>query len=119
MAYRNYPEIDVVDRPLGAAPTEISEAIGFSDLEWSVIEIARRDPLSSIEAPGRFAGTLANLLGRRPALPLADPRLEALRRFVVVSQHLRDRLPDREIARFQLAGFSRAQVRLVRGGPAY
>lgn len=116
MAYRNYPETDVVARPLGAAPVAAAEAAGFSELEWSVIEIARRDPLTSIEAPGRFAVTLANLLGRRPALPLADPRLEALRRFVVVSHHLRDRLPDREIARFQQAGFSRAHVRTLRGG---
>ncbi|PZU48196.1 MAG: hypothetical protein DI568_08075 [Sphingomonas sp.] len=122
MAYRNFSELAEVDLSFGdlivgtraaAAP----DTPAFTDLEWSVVEIARRDPLSSIEAPGRFAGKLASLLGTPRSLPLADPRLEALRRFVVADHHLRDRLPDSQVAQFISAGFTRDHVRLLRSSP--
>lgn len=105
MAYRNFT--DIAD----------AEAQGFTELEWSVVAIARRDPLSSIGTPGRFASKIDAFLGKRRTPPLADPRLEALRRFVVADQHMGKYLPDSEIARFVSAGFSQAHVQLLRSAP--
>lgn len=121
MAYRNFPDaadmqLSICDFTIGA-PAPAADAPAFTDLEWSVVEIARRDPLSSIQRPGRIASKMVQLLGKRPSLPLADPRLEALRRFVVVDHHLGDRLPDQEVAHFVAAGFTRAHVRLLRSNP--
>lgn len=120
MAYRNFAETSL-DLPAGmaAAVNAAVEAASFTDLEYRVIDIARQDPLSSVEAPGRIAAKLAWLMGSYQRLPLADPRLEALRRFVVVGTHLGDRLPDEEVAHFVGAGFSLAHVRLLRSTPSY
>lgn len=86
----------------------------FSPLEWSVIALARRDSLSSLETPSRLAIALGALFGGRRNPQLADPRLEALRRFAVMLRHLRDRLPDRELVRFLAAGFTRGHATLLR-----
>lgn len=117
MAYRNFSETAGIDLAIGGYAT-VQQAASFTDLEWSVVEIARHDPLSSIDPPGRFASRIARLLGSQRVLPLADPKLEALRRFVVAQRHLGDRLPDRELAHFVTAGFSLQHVRLLRSGPA-
>ncbi|TPE63719.1 hypothetical protein FJQ54_02365 [Sandaracinobacter neustonicus] len=116
MAFRTFS--DTADMDMAAGISARIDAASFTDLEWSVVDIARRDPLSSIQAPGRFAGKMAALLGSRRSLPLADPRLEALRRFAVVDHHLRERLPDSEVAHFVGAGFSMAHVRLLRSSPS-
>ncbi|WP_199555462.1 hypothetical protein [Sandaracinobacteroides hominis] len=108
MAYRDFS--DAADARMAAR----TDTQGFTDLEWSVVAIARRDPLSSIEAPGRLASKLDALLGRQRTPRLADPRLEALRRFVVVDHHMGKYLPDREIAHFVGAGFSQVHVHLLR-----
>jgi hypothetical protein len=108
MAYRNFSETNLI------AVTADADRTGFSALEWSVVALARRDSIASLEKPGRIAVALGALFGDRRNPRLADPRLEALRRFVVLARHLRDRLPDREIGRFLSAGFTRAQARLLR-----
>lgn len=82
----------------------------FTALEWSVLALSERDSISSLDAPGRLAMALGALFGGRRNPRLADPRLEALRRFAVLARHLRDKLPDREIVRFIAAGFTRAQA---------
>jgi len=104
MAYRKFSE------PLDVETPDRLDPDGFSALEWSVIALAGRDPLSSLDIPGRIASALATLFGQRGNLGLADPRLEALRRFVVLARHARAALPDDEMARFLAAGFSRAQA---------
>jgi len=97
------------------SPSAMPEAARFSALEWSVVALSQRDTLGSLETPGRMAVALGSLFGNRRRNPrLADPRLEALRRFSVLARHLRDRLPDREVVRFISAGFSQAQARLLR-----
>lgn len=116
MAYRNFSEVGL---DMAAGTAAAVDAPAFSDLEWTVIEIARQDPLSSIDPPGRFAGKLAWLMGSERRLPLADPRLEALRRFVVVERNLGNHLPDQEVARFVGAGFTRGHVRRLRTGSSY
>ncbi len=109
MAYRNFSETLDID-----ATTNTSITASLTSLEWLIVALAQRDPLSSIEKPGRIAMMLGALFGDRPNPQLADPRLEALRRFAVLVRNLRDRLPGEETARFLAAGFSSAQARLVR-----
>lgn len=109
MAYRNFSETLEIGTAPGASPSA-----SLTSLEWLIVALAQRDPLSSIEKPGRIAMMLFALFGDRPNPRLADPRLEALRRFTVLVRNLRDRLPSEETARFLAAGFSRAQARLVR-----
>jgi hypothetical protein len=108
MAYKNFSEV------LDGGEAVIATAVNFSPLEWLVIALAKRDPLSSINKPGRIATALGALFGVHPNPGLADPRLEALRRFVVLARNLRHRLPDREVAQFLSAGFSHAQGKLIR-----
>lgn len=87
----------------------------FSSLEWTVIELARREPLASLREPTRFAMGLARFLGRAIARPLADPRLEALRRFAVHAWRHGFVLPSSELTRFMTAGFSAEQAEALIG----
>lgn len=109
MAYRNFSEIAVAQPMPAELPAPLQPA-GFSPLEWVVVALAQHDPLSSLESPGRIAVALGLLFGRQTNPRLADPRLEALRRFVVAARHFGHRLPHGEVTRFVEAGFSRAQV---------
>lgn len=109
MAYRNFSEIAVAPTLREDVPAALEEA-GFAPLEWIVVALAQRDPLTSLKTPGRMAIALRVLFGGRSNSQLADPRLEALRRFVIVARHLGDRLPPAEVTRFLEAGFSRAQM---------
>lgn len=57
----------------------------FTALERQVIALAARDRLSSLATARRPIAQA--LFGVQPARALADPRLEALRRFVVLCRH--------------------------------
>jgi len=81
----------------------------FSGLEWSVIALARRDPLSTLDTPGPLARALGSLFGLGRSSTLADPRLEALRRLAVHAWHRGYKLPVSEVKRFLSAGFSTGQ----------
>lgn len=83
---------------------------GFSPLEWSVIALARRDPLRSLAAPSRLSRAMGSLFGRGTATSLADPRLEALRRMAVYAWRRGFALPQTEVKRFRAAGFNDAQL---------
>ncbi|KKC24598.1 hypothetical protein [Sphingomonas sp. SRS2] len=55
----------------------------LSALEWKVVSLAMREAESGIERPrGWLSRWIEGSTGIRPKLPLADPRLETLRRFV-------------------------------------
>ena len=55
----------------------------LSALEWKVVSLAMREAESAgARARGWFGRWIESGAGIRPKLPLADPRLEALRRFV-------------------------------------
>ncbi len=64
------------------APIGTSE---LSLLEWTVIELAMTDDLVSVTEESAPAQMSSDFFGIRRANPLANPRLEALRRFVVKS----------------------------------
>jgi hypothetical protein len=85
---------------------------GFSDLEWSVIDLARLDRLWTIRTPGllrRFCNWLVNRGNPR----LANPRLEALRRMAVLSWHFGFTVAGDDVADFLAAGFSADQYELM------
>ena len=96
-----------------AYPLEQEPRASFSALEWSVIAIAQRDSLDSLEAPGRIAQGMSVLLGSRQNPRLADDRLEALRRTAVLVWHASEPLDDEEIETFLAADFTRAQYDLL------
>ncbi|MEG3175082.1 hypothetical protein U1872_02490 [Sphingomonas sp. RB3P16] len=83
---------------------------GFSALEWSVIALAQRDTLGSLNTPGRLSRALGGLFGRGTSSRLADPKLEALRRAAVHARYRGFALPATEIAHFESVGFSEAQM---------
>jgi hypothetical protein len=97
----------VTSRSQDAAGTK---AASFSALEWSVIALAQRDTLGSLNTPGRLSRALGGLFGRGTASRLADPKLEALRRAAVHARHRGFALPSSEIANFHAVGFSEAQL---------
>jgi hypothetical protein len=99
----------VTGRPQTAQAGQTGPA-GFSALEWSVIALAKRDPLRSLTTPGRVSRAMGGLFGGHAASRLADTRLEALRRLAVYAWRRGFALPAVEVARFLAEGFSPAQV---------
>ena len=87
----------------------------FAPIERNVIALAAHDPVASVAAPGRFGRLLRRWLGLAPPNQLADPRLEALRRFAVLARAAPDRIHLSEVRRFLAAGFTVAQARSVLG----
>jgi hypothetical protein len=78
----------------------------FTRGEDQVIALARRDSIASIR-PGSWLTNMARrLFGIVPANPLADPRLEAIRRFAVAARHGHGGTIDMERRQFLAAGFS-------------
>jgi hypothetical protein len=85
----------------------------FSPLEWTTIALAQRDSLSSLGEPGRVSRALGSLFGIGTQSKLADPRLEALRRFAVHAWHWGYTLPVSEMKAFRQAGFSGDQLETI------
>lgn len=81
-------------------------------LEWTVVTVARRDRLSSLERPGRF-GALLRAIFKQPNPMLADRRLEALRRMAVLTWHYGYTVPSAELRAFLQAGFTPDQYETV------
>ena len=101
---------------LQAAPSIVGTAPAparLSALEWSVVAMAERDGLSSIREPSRFIAALSSLFGLRRNNPLANERLEALRRLAILAWHYRWNVPKSELASFFGAGFTVDQYELI------
>lgn len=84
----------------------------FSDLEWSVIRLARIDELWTIRPAGRLRRAWNRFIGRGNP-ELANPNLEALRRMAVLSWHYGFTVAGEAVADFLAAGFSIAQYELL------
>lgn len=81
----------------------------LSPLEWKVVSLAMREA----NEIGRswFDRLLGNAAGLRPKLPLADPRLETLRRFV---SRVRDRADVSDLkSRLVELGYHPGQISAV------
>ena len=85
---------------------------GFSDLEWSIIRLARVDDLWTIRSRGLLRRIWNRLTGRGNP-ELANERLEALRRISVLSWHFGFSVPGEDVAEFLTAGFSPDQYELL------
>lgn len=98
--------------PVALAPSPKGRTL-LTDLEWSVVALARFDRLSSLDPPGPVATWLARLFGpARPAV-LADARLEALRHMAVLAWHQGYSVPPGRLRAFLDAGFTLDQYELL------
>lgn len=78
----------------------------FSPLEWSIIDIAREDRLSSTRPPTVWGMLAARIFGEQYNPQLANPKLEALRRMAVLTWHHGYMIAETEIWDFIRAGYS-------------
>lgn len=85
----------------------------LSRSEWQAVAIALKDADGcgcAAEARGtRFGRLWSAVTGNAPARPLANPRLEAVRRFVCATRRLHRRA-DRYVPDLMAQGFNPAQV---------
>lgn len=113
MAYLNFAETAPALLFHRRPPAKRAPSASFSALEWSVVALARRDSLGSLRSPGRLAKAMAVVFGGTSENPIADPRLEALRRMAVQAWHRGFAVAESEMARFFAAGFSADQFELL------
>jgi hypothetical protein len=97
-----------------AEPTSVA----LSPIEWSIVAVAQRYSLGSLQEPGRIAAALTGLFGGSSGRKVPDPRLEALRRIAVLAWHRGWRVPTSELRAFVAAGFSLDQYELVQNSIA-
>ena len=89
------------------------EEIPFDPLELTVIALAEADPVASIGSPTRFRRFYERWFGFKLPRPLANERLEALRRFAVLARISGGRMPAEEVRNFLTAGFSLLHARAL------
>lgn len=93
---------------LSQSPPDIAKP-ALTPLERAVIDLSRKDPLWSL---ARRSGVAIWLLGRRhDAQPLANPRLEALRRYAILRRQNRDGGQVAGVLRE--SGYSPAQIAAI------
>ena len=79
MAYLNFAQPHEAALALNTVrPVADPMPASLSPLEWSVVALAQKDRLSSIDRPGRISMAMGRLFGHRRNPDLADPRLEGL-----------------------------------------
>ena len=95
----------LLDRPI--TPRSFVPSVKeFSTLEWSVVDLAQRDKLSSIHRPGPIIRAFRWAFGGAVKTALSDPRLEALRRIAVLSWYRGFSVAPAEVRAFLAAGFT-------------
>ncbi|GAA0671359.1 hypothetical protein FHT00_001906 [Sphingomonas insulae] len=85
----------------------------LTELERSVIGIARQDGLATLRQPGRLSRWLELVFGVRISPRLADPKLEALRRIAVLSWKRGYSIASVEVKAFLAVGYSPAFYEMV------
>jgi hypothetical protein len=86
----------------------------LSALERQTVLLSRGDRVSSVRKPGRAGRMLRALFGFEPVRGLADPKLEALRRYAVMYRAKRQALSEHEHQTLVAAGFTTAQAASAR-----
>jgi hypothetical protein len=76
--------------------------------ERQIVLLSRRDATATLRTPGPVARAVRLLFGLQSANRLANPRLEALRRFAVLRRVLGDALPETEFGQLVDAGYDNA-----------
>lgn len=104
--------LEASDAPTAQVPAPRGRTT-LTDLEWSVVALARYDRLSSLTSPGPVARLLTRLFGPPRAAALADARLEALRHMAVLAWHHGYGVPTSALKAFLNAGFTLDQYELL------
>lgn len=103
-----------LSRPPRPAPTGATAfATAFDRHEWEIIGLARRDGIASLRAPSRLSRLRDRLFGAGPNRSLANPRLEALRRFAVLAWHHGYALPVSAMKALKEAGYTLDHIELL------
>ena len=115
MAYLSFAPWDAgsgpaVRRPAAMAPATAADANRFSALELRVIGLAEQGAPARRDGGGRLARLIQWAFGVEERKPLADPRLESLRRFASQAWHRPDSVSDGDIRRLVEAGYSPGQA---------
>lgn len=106
MAYLDFSALEGESRLASA-----SDAGRFSTTELRVIDLAERiDASRELSHGSRFGRFVEGVLGVRLPRPLADPRLESLRRFASLARHHNGDIAEDDIRGFIEAGYSRGQA---------
>jgi hypothetical protein len=115
MAYLDINHMPVRPRAKAQSFTTMTlPDIPFSALEQSVIQIATKDPASSLITESWGARRLRSMFGIVRVLPLANARLEALRRVVVSLRYCAAGQIAHEIAAAHAFGITAAQTDTLR-----
>lgn len=108
MAYLDLTQSFIPTGPAAARSAPHARAIpALTKLERLVIHIARSDGIDSLAQPERGNRFTRWLFRADRPNPLADPRLEALRRYAVLLRLHGDAMPADEARRLLDAGFAR------------
>lgn len=110
MAYLEINEAGAAGSALGVRAPRPVEVYSFSQLEWTVVGVARLDASRWSLGSRLFDRLLRVLLGDVRDDALANPRLEALRRTALAVRRRGSRLPGDVTAAFHAAGFTREQL---------
>ena len=78
----------------------------LGDVERTVLAVSLKDPLWSVGSESRLGRLVRWAFDQRRPTPFANARLEALRRFAVLSRRYGDRLDRAENDRLAAAGYS-------------
>lgn len=117
MAYLDL-DLDLPRRAIERAETQIlprhDPVSRLSALERQVIQLARTDSRWSLADAGRFQSMLAMVFGVERPNPLADTRLEALRRYAVTLRLSAGRLLRADDNQLAASGFSSAAITEIR-----
>jgi hypothetical protein len=88
-----------------------AEASAFTAVELRVIALAERvDATSELSHQSRLGRFLERVFGVKLGRPLANPRLESLRRFASLARHHPEELREADMQEFVRAGFSPGQA---------
>jgi hypothetical protein len=82
----------------------------FTAREWQVIRLARVDGMHALGEPSRLGRMISMIFGERPANPLADTQLEALRRAAAYLWHRSMTLTTQQIDNLYAEGYSFRQI---------
>lgn len=95
--------------------TDSEGGSGFTPLQWRVIELTREDSVASLREETKFGKFLRLIFGWGAKRPLADAKLEALRRMAVMSWHHGYNVDGGNIEAFLASGYSLDQYETLLG----
>ena len=110
MAFVAIDEAGIAGNQPNLSAPRVAEVRNFSELEWTVVGVARLDASRWTLRFRLFDRVLRALVGDARDDGLANPRLEALRRTALTIRRRGSRLPGDVVTAFHAAGFTREQL---------